>query len=189
MQRKGLATIACLVALAVTIFSPTSLVSTKAQLPPTVTAYSSITVNVNGMSSKTLYDFTTDLQNDELWFPNVEETILVQGPTSPFSKKGTKYIQRSFFAGIQLDTDVTVTRDLKNLYYELKGIGPIASYNAYYTFLPSQNGGKFTLTTKFVSPGITEESLSQLLTLAMQNILNYYNTTGTIKMNFLYIVK
>lgn len=158
-------------------------------LPPAVTAYSSITVKVNGVSFRTLYDFTTDLTNDELWFPNVEETILVQGPTNPRTKKGTKYIQRSFFNGIQLDSEAVVTRDVPKYFYELKGTGPVASYDAYYTFLPVRNGGSFTLTTKFVSPGITEESLTFLLESAMQNILNYYGATGSIKMNFLHIVE
>lgn len=158
-------------------------------LPPAVTAYSSITVKVNGVSYKTLYDFTTDLTNDELWFPNVEETVVVNGPTNPYTKKGTKYIQRSFFNGIQLDTEAVVTRDLPKVYYELKGVGPVASYDAYYTFLPTRNGGSFTLTTKFVSPGITEESLTFLLETAMQNILDYYNTTGSIRLNYLHIVE
>lgn len=172
------------------LLSPLVSVVEAQALPPAVTAYSSISVKVNGVSSFELYNFTTDLTNDHLWFPNVEETVLVQGPTSSYSKKGTQYIQRSYFNGIQLDSTAKVTGDLTGFYYELKGVGPIASYDAYYTFFPGFNGnGTFTLTTKFVSPGITEENLTYLLNTAMQNILDHYNTTGNINMNFMYVAQ
>lgn len=172
-----------------TMFSPLVSLVTAQAMPPAATAYSSISVKVNGVSANTLYNFTTDLTNDHLWFPNVEETVIVQGPTSPYSKKGTKYIQRTYFNGIQLDTTAKVTGDLKGIYYELEGTGAVANYNAYYTFIPGINGGTFTLTTKFVSPGITEENLTYLLNTAMQNILNHYNTTGRISMHFIYVTQ
>lgn len=184
----NLAIIVAVVAFAA-VFSPLVSIVKAQALPPAATAYSSISVKVNGVSASSLYNFTTDLTNDHLWFPNVEETVVVQGPTSPNSKKGTTYIQRSYFNGIQLDSTAVVTGDIKNIYYELKGNGPVASYDAYYTFVPTYNGGIFTLTTKFVSPGITEENLTYLLNTAMQNILDHYNTTGQIHMNFMYVVQ
>lgn len=172
----------------VAIISPIARVSAQS-LPPSVTAYSSITVKVDGVNFRTLYDFTTDLLNDELWYPGVVATTQISGPTNPPSKVGAKYLQTSIFGGIELFTDIEVKGSIPNFYHYAVGIGQLARYDAYYTFNPNSNGGSFTLTTKFVSPGITEENLTESLTTAMQNILNYFNTTGTIRMNFLYIVE
>lgn len=158
----------------------------KAQaLPPSVTAYSSISVKVNGVSASTLYDFVTDLQNDPLWFPNVAETEVVNPGGA--NGVGKIYIQRSYFNGIPLDSTVEVKSAYRPWYYYIEGAGPVATYKALYTFYPTWQGGVFTLSTEFTAPGIDEPSLTYLLNTAMQNILNHYSTTGTIKMNFFYI--
>ncbi len=174
---------------AVAVLSPIATSVSAQQLPPSVTAYSSITVKVDGVSYKTLYNFTTDLLNDELWYPGVAATTLVSGPVNPPSKTGTKYIQTSYYNGIELNSNIEVKGSIPNFYHFAVGAGPIASYDAYYTFNPNRTGGSFTLTTKFVSPGITEENLTESLTVAMQNILDHFNATGTIRMNFLHIVE
>lgn len=97
-------------------------------------------------------------------------------------------VQISYFNGIPLESIVEVKSALPPFFYYIEGAGPVAEYKALYTFYnASSTDGVFTLTTEFTAPGITEESLTYLLNQAMQNILNYYNTTGTITMNFIYI--
>jgi hypothetical protein len=160
----------------------------KAQeVPPVATAYSSISVTVDNQKYYDLFNFTTELQNDPLWFPNVGETVLIQegGP----NLVGRKYIQRSYFNGIPLDSTVEVKSAMRPFYYYIEGAGPVATYKALYTFNPTYTGaGKFTLTTEFTAPGITAEAMTYMLNLAMQNILTHFQSTGTIHMNFLYIV-
>lgn len=156
------------------------------ELPPPVTAYSSISVRVNGVSAANLYNFTTNLENDSLWFPNVEETEVVT-PGGIFGI-GKVYKQISYFNDIPLESTVEVKSALPTFFYYIEGAGPVANYKALYTFQnASATDGVFTLTTEFTAPGITTEALTFLLTTAMQNILNHYQTTGTINMNFIYI--
>lgn len=169
-----------------TFVAPAGNIATAQDLPPAVTAYSSVSVRVDNISFIQLFNFTTNLDNDILWFPNVEETQLIHtGPNGQLA--GSVYIQRSYFNGIPLDTTVNVKQAQWPFLLYSEGSGPIASYKALYTFTPSLRGGVFTLTTEFVSPGITRDNLSAMLTLAMQNILNYYNTTGKVSINFIYI--
>src|SRR5260221_6738785 len=143
-----------------------------AQTAPTTTAYSSISVTVDNVSFKDLYDFTTDLHNDSSWFPNVQETVQTKDADKPNSKTGIEYNQISFFNTIELDTHVVVKGDVNSHLFYIEGTGPIATYNALYTFHPaSHGGGTFTLTTKFTSQGLTEPILTYLLNFAMQNII------------------
>jgi len=186
-ERGAIATISLIATASPVLFTQ---LSVKADtLPPVVTAYSSISVKVDGVSFEKLYNFTTDLHNDSLWFPNVASTLQTQDANKPGSKVGIEYIQVSSFNGIELDTNVKVVGDKHPLLFMIEGNGPVANYTALYTFTPSREGnaGVFTLTTKFASPGITKEILTFLLTQAMQNIISHFNTTGEVTLHYMVI--
>lgn len=173
----------------VLVYTPVLLIGqvVKAQeLPPVQTGYSSISVRVDEVHFKDLYEFVTDLNNDSLWFPGVEETVVVD--EGGMFGEGKIYLQRSFFEGVALDTVVTVKDVRYPMMYYIEGVGPVASYKATYTFGPAtQSAGVFTLTTEFSAPGLTEEALEGLIRLGMQNLLDYYQSTGEITLHYLYI--
>lgn len=180
------------VALAMLLQSPllfTSRASAQ-ELPPVVSARSSISVKVDDVKFHELYNFTTDLHNDTLWFPDVAETIVINEAPVNTAPVGRVYLQRSYFAGFPLDTRVEVVDNVGQRYYEINGVGMFATYNAKYHFDPVKGGkgGIFTLETVFTAPGITEEGLTYLLTTAMQNILDYYGSEGEITMNYFEIL-
>lgn len=170
------------------LFTPMLATTVKAQAAGATTARISVTVTANGVSAEELYNFTTDLHNDALWFPNVSETVQTSGPTKPNSKVGTEYDQITFFGDLELRTHAIITADSAGHHLRLQGSGPIATFDSQYLYHPANDGsGTFTLNSSFTAPGITEEALTFLLTQAMQNILTHFNTTGEIEFRVLVV--
>lgn len=154
--------------------------TTKAQeVPVQSTVFSTATVLMDDMKRKDLYDFVTTIQNDNLWWIGVAETILVEEGDK--NKVGEKYIQRGYFNGAPFDTTIEITAGKKGFFVVLKGSSPALSYEALYTFNTAPgNKARFTTISTVTGYGLSPEFLNQYNEVSFNNMLNVLGKTGTI---------
>lgn len=179
LVKLGLAAILLLVPLG---FS----VSVEAQtLPPANTIYSSISVYLDDVDQATVYNFVTDLLNDELWFPGIVSTELIsQGANPPV---GNEYFQVANFGGLITETDIEVLSAYSPYTFFIRGISPITDFWAFYTVTPQYGGGAvYTLTSIYTAPGLTEENFPALITGALSGLLTYFESDGHVEVNFVF---
>ncbi len=165
---------------------------TEAQeLPGLDNIYSSISIRLDNIPRAELYAFMTDLTNEPDWYPGILSTTLLQEGNNG-GLVGRKYEQVAFVTeNLTTTTEIEVKAAIPNFYYRIKGTGDFASYDAIYTFY-SVNGGQgtvYTLTSKYVAPGFTEETFGQYISFALGNLINYYSdrSTGSVDLHFVYI--
>lgn len=149
------------------------------EVPVQSTVFSTASVLVNNMKRKDLYDFVTTIQNDNLWWIGVAETILIE--EGDRNKVGEKYIQRGFFNGEPFDTTIEITSGLRGFFVTLKGSSPALSYEALYTFNSAPGGkARFTTISTVTGFGLSPEFLNQYNDVSFNNMLNVLGKTGTI---------
>jgi hypothetical protein len=157
------------------------------EAPQVSTFVSSVSVRVDNVKYQDLYDFVTDIRNDQLWYPGILNTTVLQ--TGKNGKKvGTRYHQIATVDGVlTTNTYIDVLAAKKNKYYLIHGDGDIADYDALYTFEKAGNGGGvFTLTSRYTVPGLTEEQFAGYIQYALGGLLRYYNSPGAVTINYLY---
>lgn len=183
------------VALVIVSLAPFSVSnSVKAQtVPPVSTIYSSISVTLDNISRQELYAFMTDMTNEPLWYPGILETTLIKegrngGPV------GRQYRQVAYVTPeLTTTTNIEVLRAIPNLFYQIKGDGDLADYDAIYTFTPANRGkgSVYTLTSKYLAPGFTKETFTQYITYALGQLVTYFSdrSTGSVHANFVYVIE
>jgi hypothetical protein len=157
-------------------------------LPPRLKIYSSVSVRVDSVPKNQLYSFVTNINNDALWYPGIISTAVIHtGPNG--SLVGTQYSQvAAVNESLTTTTIIDVLSAKKNTYYLIKGDGDFADYTALYTFTAASNGGGvFTLNSVYDAPGLTQETFEQYITYALSGLLRYYNSTGDVHVNFIYV--
>ena len=151
--------------------------------PQPVTINSSISVRVNGVNRPTLYSFLTDIRNDNLWYPGIISTELVQEGGK--HGIGRIYEQSAVAGPITTHTTIEVIDAKTNNYFQIQGDGDIADFTALYTFKALPGGAtEWTMTSTYIAPGFTEETFTQYIVFALSGLIDYYGNGGEVIVNY-----
>lgn len=150
-------------------FSPS-----KAQtLPP----YNKIMVTsvgeFHGTTLSSLFNFVTNMQNDEKWWDGVESTELVAGSLNgPFA--GREFLQHGSFNGFPYVTEIHVTGGYQNVYMSLEASSPFLTYKSAYFFTQKSNGNVLLTSVSVVEGyGVTPELMDSTIHAAFTKLAGY----------------
>ena len=148
-------------------------------------------VEVEGVTIDELFDFTTDLRNDYLyWGDAVAGTELIQEGWRGIASAGTQYEQQGEWVGYPFHNIIEVSEGKQHgmrryiIFHSESVIVDGLEYNATYQFEKTWNGARFIVTAVSTSYGITEDQMIAWHDLALTNYLNLFGGEGEILWNY-----
>jgi hypothetical protein len=140
-------------------------------------------VEVDNMTPEDLFDFVTNIENDLLYYPGIQDVeLLVEGDEDLV---GTLYLQSGEFMGFPFVTTINITHGKYGKYVVLRGESAGLSYVAEYHFHKhGQNGAIFQTTSIVNGYGLSPETQIQYQQFSYNQMLTVLGKTGTVNVPF-----
>jgi hypothetical protein len=140
------------------------------ELPPYNHIYVKARIEFEGISKNQLFEFITNMENDELWWEGVESTEMVSGSLNgPFNDRA--YLQTGSFNGFPYTNVIDITGGRYGKYMSLEAESPFLAYRSRYDFHRNWCGNVIVTSTSWVDGyGITPELMSSTIEQAFENL-------------------
>lgn len=142
------------------------------EFPPYNHIHVKARIEFTGITKDALFDFITNMENDELWWDGVESTELVAGSLDgDFDDRA--YLQSGSFSGFPYTNVIDITGGQEGVFMSLEAQSPFLAYDSRYDF--HEESGKAVVTsTSFVEGyGLTPELMSFTIDHAFDNLTSY----------------